>query len=115
MRAKSALTFAARCSPGSKYVCAILQSSCHPFCCLPPLPRRLPEAFPQIGKAPARNRFRAFLEIEHLHRHETIVARFLQRGRDGPEVHLPESGPFEVRVIRVKMREVRPGFADDLR
>lgn len=69
----------------------------------------------KIGEAPARNRFRAVLEIEHFHRNETRVTNFLKGRGDWFEIHRAKTRPFQIGIIRMEMREVRPGLPNDLR
>ena len=47
----------------------------------------------------------AFLELEHLHRHDPVVAHLAQRGGDRHEVHVAEAGTFQVAIVRVEIFE----------
>src|SRR5579872_781243 len=69
----------------------------------------------QILQTPAGNDFRPFIKIENLYRHIAVVANFVKRGGDGSKINFPETGTFQVFVVGVEIREMRPGGTDDLR
>ena len=57
----------------------------------------------EVLKALPCDPLRPGAEVEHLHGDVTFVADLAERGRDGREVRIPESGPLKVRVVGEKL------------
>src|SRR5687767_10125868 len=76
--------------------------------------RSLSEYSFQILDATGCDGLRAFVELEDLDRNVTVITHLLEHSNDWDEVDLSKSQSFEVFVVGMKIREIRPGLSNNL-